>query len=170
MRLILYMLWNTSWHYDICLYHDVIWRHEVHILTYFVYFWSLWHTFWCYDVIFDVMTYLLTLWRSCSRQDVLSIIFMLCCISWHNDVLSILLCHNILFDIITYSLTLWNNLLLYVMMNFPYILTYFLRLWNTFRCHDIHLDVRTQWRHGVFLMLWHTFWRYDVLLSWRTFW
>ena len=138
------MSWRMFWH------HDVL---SILLMS--------WRTFWRFDILFGLMTYCLVSWHTCWRygmlfdfiiyvwsHDALSILFYVIASFWHNDVLlsvlSLFCCFDIPFYLMKYVLTSWRTT--YHTFLYPYILidvmTYFLRLWRTFR----------------------TFWRHDLLI------
>ena len=95
------------------------------------------------ESVFDIMTHVLTSWRTCLRHD--ELVYVMTCF-WRHDAL---------FDAMT---NFWHH-------------DVFLMPWRTFWSHDVYLDVMTNsltsWR---VLTSWHTFWRHDVfLMSWRVF-
>ena len=146
-------------------YFWMAWR-ALMVMTYFP-----WCTFNCmayhsslyamlFDIImcflFNVMTYLLTLWHTCLRYgiyfDIITYFLMLKRTNWH---------HEVVFNVMTYFLTL----------------TSVLTVWHTFHI----LTLWTFLHHSILWALWHTFWLWalwhtylfdvivNVLTSWRTF-
>ena len=81
-----------------------------------------WHSCWYHNVLFDVMTYFVTLWRTLRTFWLCDVLFSPWRKFWGNDVVFYIYTFNVMSYLLAWWQTVWRHDILFILLRHYYVL------------------------------------------------